>query len=320
MPDENMEKKLEEYVKETEQAPNSTQQEKEHVGPKIIEAPAPKFPHQIQAEEKISRGNQTGWQKIPMQELPTKGMFYPPDANIVIRAATTAEIRHWSTLDDSDPYELDDMLNYVLERCASFKTSNVLSSWKDLKEVDRFYILLAISEYTFVQGENKLQVKVSEGKTINVSKEMMDFINIDDRLMKYYDSNKRCFSLKFKSGKTVDVTIPSVGVTTFLKNYVTRKQNSNDGFDQDFISFAPFVVNDWRGLNDSSYEKLVLDSYRWSIEEISVLNHVKELFLDTINPVIKYTDEGGAERTAPLNFLGGIKSVFIISDPFGQLV
>ena len=129
-----------------------------------------------------------------------------------------------------------------------------------------------------------------------------------------------CFSLTFKSGKIIEVSIPNVGVTNFLKNYIQRKQQQQQLIDTDFISFAPFVINDWRGLSDNSYEKIVIESNQWSIQEISVLTKLKDMFMETVNPVVKYTDAGGAEQTAPLNFLGGIKSIFLISDPFGELV
>ena len=65
---------------------------------------------------------------------------------------------------------------------------------------------------------------------------------------------------------------------------------------------------------------MVIDSNDWSIPEISVLIHIKDLFMETVEPVVKYTDEGGRELTAPLNFQGGIKSIFLVSDPFGELV
>lgn len=312
MPDENVEKQLEKFVKEQETS-------NEQVGAKLTEVSTDNLPWQ-KNEAQISMGNQVGWQKLPLKDLPTQGLFYPEGSEIAIRSATAGEVRHWSTLQETDLSLLDDMLNYMLERCVSFKTPGIHSSWKDIKEVDRFYILLAIREYTFVKGENQLQVKTSESSTINVTKEMIDYITLDPTLMRYYDDQKRCFVLKFKNGTSIDVSIPSVGVTNFLKNYIARKQQQQQGFDTDFINFAPFVIKDWRGLTDSVYEKMVIDSIRWGVSEISVLTHLKDLFSETVNPVVKYKDEGGAEMIAPLNFLGGIKSIFLISNPFGELV
>lgn len=313
MPNNDTEKKLQKFVEEKE-TPSSDQ-----IGKPITEMKSQPLPWQ-KTESQISLGNQVGWQQLPIKDLPTQGLFYPEGTEIAIRSATALEIRHWSTLQEDDMSLLDDMLNYILERCVTFKTPGSHSSWKDIKEIDRFYILLAVREFTFVKGENQLQVKISENTTIDVTKEMIDYISLDPKIMKYYDPEKRCFNFKFKNGNTIDITIPSVGVTNFLKNYINRKQQMQSGIDTDFVGFAPFVILDWRGLNDASYEKIVIDSNNWSVAEISVITHLKDLFIDTVNPVVKYTDEGGAERVAPLNFLGGIKSIFLISDPFGQLV
>jgi hypothetical protein len=313
MPNEKTEKQLQKFVE--------TQEGKEvkPVGAKMTEAPAPRFPGQ-RSDTQISLGNQVGWQKLPIKDLPTQGLFYPKDTEVAIRSATAAEIRHWSTLQEEDLASLDDMLNYMLERCVTFKTPAAHSSWKDIKEIDRFYILLAVREYTFVKGENNLQVKTGENSKLNVTKDMIDYITLDPVLMKYYDDEKRCFKLKFKTGKEMEVSIPSVGVTNFLKNYIQRKQQLNERFDMDFLNFAPFVIKDWMGLTDTSYEQMVHESNNWSIPEVSVLTKVKDLFIDTVDPVVKFTDERGMVQTAPLNFLGGIKSIFLISDPFGELV
>jgi len=318
--DEKNEEKLKNFVEQSEVTSNPvtfTEKPKIEVPPNVV------LPW-LKSEKQIQMGNEIGWQTIPIKDLPSMGLFYPEDVKIYIRAATGGEIRHWSSLNENpnDPNylsNLDDMLNYVIERCVTIKSEKSIS-WKDIKEIDRFYLLLAVREWTFVKGENKLTVKVSENKKIDVRKEMIDFITFDDRLMKYYSEEERCFILKFKNGATIKIEIPSVGVTSWLKTYIQRRQQSNQPFDQDFLSFAPFVIRDWRGLNDLSYEKIILDTMGWGIDEISILTHIRQIFQDTINPVIKYQDESGAELATPLNFQGGIKSILLISDPFGQLV
>ncbi len=290
-----------------------------NVGAKIEDVSGIRKPWE-KPEEQISLANQIGWQKIPIKDLPTQGLFYPEGTEILIRAAVSAEIRHWSTLNDDDLSAMDDMLNYVIERCAKVKFPQGVSSWRDIKEVDRFYILLAIRELTFIDGENKLQVKTSETSKIDVTKDMIDYIKFDDRLMQYYDETLRNIVMNFKNGKRMVISIPSVGVTNWLKNYINRKRQMNEVIDEDFISYAPFVVTEWRGLNDDTYAKMVMDSHSWTAPEISMLVKIKEIFADTIDPVVRYKDEEGGERTVPLSFQGGVKSIFVISDPFGQLV
>jgi len=305
--------KLKEFVEKEEMGDRPTQ-----LGAPLTKTGVQSLPWQKDKAE-ISLGNQIGWQRLPISDLPTRGLFYPEGAEIAIRSATGAEIRHWSTLDENDLSALDDMLNYILERCATFKTPGSVSSWKDMKEVDRFYVLLAIREFTFIKGDNNLQVSISETKKMDVSKDMISFIEFDENLMERYDAQKRCFVLKFKNGRSIDVDVPSIGVTSFIKNYFLRKQKMQEPVDQDFIRFAPFVIREWRGLSDASYSKIVEDSNQWGITEISVLNKIRAMLGESVNPVIRYTDEGGMEHTAPLNFLGGIKSIFLISDPFAEL-
>lgn len=317
MSDESTEKQLESYVKNTETviSVDETPTSKTVKATTIIDTSEVRKPW---IKDEMSFGNQLGWQPIPTKDLPTQGLFYPEGTVFSVRAASVAEIRHWSTLNEGDISSIDDMLNYVIERCVTIKSTGP-SSWKDIKEIDRFYLLLAVRELTFVKGENKLQVKVSETNKLDVSKEMIDYINIDEQLMKYYDSSQRCFVLKFKSGKELKIDIPSVGVTQFLKNYINRKQQNQESIDEDYLNFAPFIIRDWRGLNDISYRQYVMDSNGWDKIQISMMTHIRQKFIDTINPVIKYTEEGGAERTAPLNFLGGIKSILLVSDPFAEL-
>lgn len=288
----------------------------ESVGAPIVQTGKEPLPWQG-GEARRSLANETGWQQIKLVDLPTQGLFYPKDMEIVIRSATAAEIRHWSTLTETDLSLLDDMLNYILERCVKVKNSKGPASWMDIKEIDRFYLILAVSEYTFIKGENKLQVRISESKKMDVRKEMIEYIKFDDRVMKYYDEDKRCFNLKFRDGSSLLATIPSVGVTNFLKNYVRRKTQAQESIDEDFVSFAPFTILDYRGLNDASYQNYVTESNAWTNMQISGLSMFKEIFTETVNPVIKYTDEEGGERQVPLNFQGGLKSIFLVPDPFG---
>jgi len=272
------------------------------------------------SKEEVDFKSQLGWQKLPIKDLPTQGLFYPEGAEVTIRSATAAEIRHWSTINENDLSAIDDMLNYIIERCAKIKYPNQNASWRDIKEVDRFYILLAIRELTFVNGENKLQVKTSESSKIDVTKDMVDYISFDERLMKYYSPEERLIILPFKTGKKIKINIPSIGITNWLKNYINRKRQYNEVIDEDFINFAPFVILDWRGLNDETYSKIIIESHNWTASEISMLTEVRRIFTDTVDPVVRYRDEEGGERTVPLSFQGGLKSIFLVSDPFGELV
>lgn len=259
-----------------------------------------------------------GWLKIDVKTLPTQGLFYPDGLEISIRAARGEEIKHWSTMNDQDINQLsrvDDILNYMIEKCCNVKNPNYPGNcWKDLKNVDRFYILLAIKEFTFIDGENELMVPISEDKQIPVVKEMIDFIKIPDEIMKFYNPDEKCFIFNV-AGNPIKVHVPSLGVNDWLKKYVAQKINAKEGYDEDFITYAPMLIKDYRGLSQRAYEEMVGASRLWNVKEWSVLAYVTEKLGGATEPKIKYINEDGGEVEIPLTFRGGIRSLFVLSNP-----
>ena len=259
-----------------------------------------------------------GWLKTAVKTLPTHGLFYPDGFEISIRAARGEEIKHWSTMNDQDINQLsrvDDILNYMIEKCCNVKNPNHPGNcWKDLKNVDRFYILLAIKEFTFIDGENELMVPISEDKQIPVVKEMIDFVNIPDEIMKFYNLDEKCFIFNV-AGNPMKVHVPSLGVNDWLKKYVAQKINAKEGYDEDFITYAPMLIKDYRGLSQRAYEEMVGASRLWNVKEWSVLAYVTEKLGGATEPKIKYINEDGGEVEIPLTFRGGIRSLFVLSNP-----
>ena len=268
--------------------------------------------------------SELGWKNVPIEYLPSQGLFYESGTQVAIRAATVAEIRHWSTIDENDLLGVDDMLNFIIEKCCKIKIPGRAASFKDLKEIDRFYLIFAIRDYTFKNGENKLYVNVTDndgvGDRIEVTKDVIDYFNPDERMMKYFSHEEHCFKLEMRNGEKFVMYFPTLGVMSFIKNYIKTKQQQGQNFDKAFIKYAPFLFNDWRALTQASYDKAVQDSYSWSVARISALDKLVEILASSVNPQIRYVNPSSAEVTAPLNFQGGIKSIFLISDIFGELV
>lgn len=260
-----------------------------------------------------------GYLKIALDTLPTKGLFYPDGTTISVRAARGEEIKHWSTMNDQDIEQIhlvDDILTYMLERCCVVRIPNVNgNAWKDLKQLDKIYLVLAIRDFTFIDGENELKVPYGEGKDIPVTKEMIDFLNIPDEIMDFYDSNERCFVFKIDEQQVIRMHIPSIGVTQWIKNYVQAKQTARDIFDEDFVRYAPMLIQDYKKLNVKSYENLVNSTRFWGQKEWSVVSYVARELENASTPKINYTDENGTEVEIPFNFRGGIKGLFLISNP-----
>lgn len=272
-------------------------------------------------EPKLSLQNNIGWHSIKLNDLPSRGMFYADGTEIIIKAALGKEIRHWSTLNEEDIYAMDDMLNYILERCCSVKIPNIInSSWKDIVEIDRFYIILAIRELTFL-SDNPLTVPIEDGKTRPVTKDMIEYVKFDEKLLKRYDSETKSFKLSLPKYNIEEyVIMPTLGVSSWIKQHMIKAQQQNKSLDMDIISFIPFLIDNWRYLNDKSFNDLIAEANGWSVEKISLLTSVKDKILANINPEIVYMDSHGSEVRVPINFCGGFKSLFIISDIFDELL
>jgi len=273
--------------------------------------------------EEVNFANEIGWKTIDLQTLPTQGMFYPIGTKMAIRAATVGEIRHWSTMDESDINSIENALNLVIEKCLQIVIPGKRAFHKDLKEIDRLYLIFAIRELTFKNGENKLMtdVKNSSGSShkIEITKDVISYFKPDQKLLKFYSEVERCFIFPLKSGEMFKMYLPSLGITSFLKNYRLKKQQEGKQLDEDFEKFAIFMFEDWRILNDSVYENKHQESYNWSIEKLSVFSNVVDLFKGSVQPGITTMIEG-EEVSASLNFPGGIKSLFVIPDVLDQLI
>lgn len=277
------------------------------------------------AQEARERGDMPtlGWQPLDVPSLPTRGEFYPEGTKIWVRSATGGEIKHWSTIIPDDLASIDAAMSYVVERCCKISIPGIEymgGNWKDLIDIDRLYILFAIRDLTFVKGENELQFPISETKTIPIVKDNIDFITIPDEIMKLYDENERCFKLKFRNNKTINMYLTSLGVAEWLKRYIATKQQANENFDTDFVQYAPFLIKSHRKFSTRAYEMLVEESDTWSAEMWSAIAYIRDILTAQSSPMIRYNDETGVEQTAPLTFLGGIKSIFCFSNPLSGLL
>jgi hypothetical protein len=284
---------------------------------------------QNQRQEESS-GIEIGWKPFPGENLPSAGMFYPDGTTFAIRAASVAEIRHFSTIDENDPLDLDDKLNMVVDKCLQIKFPDRHGNWKDLKEEDRFCLIFAIRALTFKNGENKLVVNLKCGQTclgdgsynekIELSNDNFEYYTIEPKLMRYYSPAERCFVIPSKEVGTLKLYIPSLGITTFIKNYLRDKARKQEFFDKTFMKVAPFMFGDWRTVNEQVYKRTEQDSFGWNNKKLSAMLKLVELIRFGVKTKLtRQCDKCGAEVSAPLSFPGGIRSLFLYGDPLADI-
>jgi hypothetical protein len=291
------------------------------------------LPSEPLVQESETRPLDLGWKNLPIGMLPSQGLFYPESSRIAIRPAEVKEIRQFSTIDEDDMLDIDDKLNYILDSCCriKFDESGVVS-YKDLKQEDRFFIIMAIRDLTFVQGENRIIVNPEGGCTtkgcngmegIELRTGVLSNYDINEDLKKFYSHSERCFVFPIRRiGKTIKMIPPSIGVTKAISSFVRDAVKRGDEVDESFIKIAPFYLSEWRGLDYFKIkEAMVSSSEEWTKEEFSAYFELAErIKIGTDLKIrVKCDSCGDGEVTAPIYFPSGFRSLFVISDIFREL-
>jgi hypothetical protein len=271
----------------------------------------------------------TGYKNIPISMLPSKGIFYPSDWYVTIRSATVGEIRHFSTVDEFDDIDVIDKYDFILERCLRIKSPKGVISYKHILEVDRFYLIFAIREFTFINGENTLSVSANcpsckQKNDITITRNVLDMFEMNDKLKRLVDIDNLCFNIETKDGDKFELFMPTVGTMKFISSYVTNGllNGTLDTNMQSFIKFAPYLFSDYRELNNNSLQSKMRESQNWSVLKLSIIDTIANMIEESSRGRVKTTCNkcSGAEVSAVLRFHGGVKSLFLFSDIFAELV
>ena len=286
---------------------------------------------------KISGANDSGWKNIPVENLPSRGIFYPDDTEITTRAATVSEIRHWSTIDENDMLNVNDMLNFIIEKCVRLRTKDqgAWLSWRDLAEVDRMYLLFSIHEQTFPNKENILWTKFECENTcgandtkysteVRTTSSLMQHFELSDEALQYYKPEFKCFEIvSQKLNETFYLYAPTLGHIEKIKNIILADRKKGKQVDAPFIKIAPYLIQDWNDFDDAAFSKLRGDSLTWAHNKFAFINRFSEIYNGSKSESVALECPNcGSKMTSSL-FLGSsftIKSLFLISGRLDELV
>ena len=274
-----------------------------------------------------------GWKNLPVELLPSGGLFYPNGTKIAIRAADVKEIRHFSAIDEDDRLDIEEKLGYVIDRCLRMDFSGEgVVSFKDLVQEDRFFAVMAIRDLTFITGENsiilipkikcdnKAECPFSNG--IELRTGALRAYTLDPKILSYYNSATRSFMFDVKKiGKTIEMTVPTIGINRAISDFIIYCSAKNIDIDEGFLKIAPFILKEWRGLDNEKILMRMREADYWTKEEYSLYFGLSEkIKIGTEIDVKQVCPVCGKEVTADIAFPSGLRSLFVISDIFGELL
>ena len=264
-----------------------------------------------------------GYHDIPVISLPSGGMFYPEGTEISIRSAKVGEVRHFSTIDETNVLDIDEKLNQIVESCIRITCAAKRLSYKDILEEDRFYIILSIRELTFPEPESSLKIdhrsKKGEKHQVEIKKDYFQYFQIPAELDKYYDNDVRSFIVETKSFGNISMRPPVIGVMQKITAYIKERQQKGEKIDQSILQIIPYLHHDWRGFNDKTLFDFEIELNGWSSKKYNLVYTLAEKMKIGIQPnmLVQLGDE---EEEVPISFRDGIKSLFIVQDIAGELL
>jgi hypothetical protein len=267
-----------------------------------------------------------GYVEIWPNNFPTQGLFYNPELRFFIRAAEVREIRHFSTINEQDPFSIDEALNEIVKSCLMLRLPGKQMSFKDLKEEDRIFIIMAIRDLTFSKGENNLVLRpvckeCNHENELIVNNNTFDRTELTDQILKYYDEETRKFNVTTKSSGTIVIVPPSIGVMMEVTKYIRKINEEGKKIDQSFIKVLPYMTQDWRGFTESHIKNLEIESMSWNTTKYQTMNSLVDLCRVGVKENLHMEcAKCGTEVSTPISFPGGIKSLFVISDISGELL
>lgn len=264
-----------------------------------------------------------GYVDMPVENLPSNGMFYPADTQLKIRSAKVAEIRHFSTLDESNIMDIEDKLNQIVKSCVKMQSGTRILSYKDILEEDRIYLLLSIRDLTFPEPENKIMLKAQDANgesfEVELSTKYFETESVPEEISQYYDDQKRAFVIQTKSAGEVVMRPPSIGVMEEVTKFMQTRQRERKNWDQSFLQILPYITTDWRGFNSKVIFENEIAFQGWNERKYMVIYRLAEKIKVGVKPELRVEREDG-EVLVPMSFPSGIKGLFLISDLTGELL
>jgi hypothetical protein len=267
-----------------------------------------------------------GWIKLNKELLPSKGLFYEKDIIIELTPATTQHIKDFTSLSEDDSYKTNEKINAILSTCLRISKGSRRFTSKDILEIDKVWLLLAIRDLTFSKISNKLInpsacPKCTSPANVEIFSYNSTFFEFNEELMNYYDEEERCFMFDItETGETLKLKPPTISVSSKVDSYYEKYSNIKK-IDRNFLNEIQYIDLDWYNIDVQTLDKTIVDSFGWSVYKITLLKK----FINDFKSQIKmksfgYCESCGAEGVSTkFYFRGGLLSIFTIQNIYSYV-
>ena len=282
--------------------------------------------HLTRVGEKIGQNIEVrdGWMDVDKRLLGDRAKFYPEDWQFKIRPATVEAIRNWSTIDDENPNSVDDVFNEILKYCLTIVTPTGNLPWGNIRSWDRFFFVLLVREYTFVQGEKKIEFtedcpSCDNAVTFNLTSQSLVYELPDPEVMKYFSQEEQNWMIDpneydVEWPEPVVLYLPTLEKDANIKAWLIDRVQNNKKVDNVFVKFLPWLAP--KISKDLTIAQRQIREYEvkfktWDSEMFDFMNEVvNNIAVLPSTKLIETCPVCGEEVSAQISFQDGIRSLF----------
>jgi hypothetical protein len=270
-----------------------------------------------------SRVNDLQYFNFDINLLPC-GKFYPVGTLLMVRPAQVREIQAFSMVDENNFYDVVEKMNGMLQACVRVKYADGrVTSYLDIKDQDRLYVIFLIRELTFQQG-NSLTIKTEcpfDNTEVNIELIRNNFIfhPYDERLEKFFNRATNSYIFRIKNGKEFEVTPPNIGLQKSFTDYIIKENAEKKTPNLAFLKIIPFLL--------PNRNSITYDGIKAKLKEFENIDDVSFQFLNSaISRMtlgikeLKKRCSCGEEVTTDMQFPDGISGIFVIHDAFEEYI
>lgn len=253
-----------------------------------------------------------------VKELPC-GEFYPTGTIIMIRPAQVKEIQAYSMVDDNNFHDIVEKMNDMLQACIRVKYSDgKVSSYLDIKDQDRLYLIFLIRELTFQQG-NLLTVtkRCTCGNDVQIELKRENFVfhPADETLDKYFSASTRSYHFSIINGREFELTPPNIGLQKAFTDYILKENAEKKAPNLSFLKIIPFML--------PGRISITYDGIKAKLKEFEQIDDISFQFLNAAVSKMTFGIEElkkkcscGEEVRTEMQFPDGASSIFVIPNAF----
>lgn len=284
--------------------------------------------HVIDGTERFTNNIRDGWVPIDRGELGIRSQFYKSGWQFRISPANVEAIRNWSSIDEENIAVVNNVMNEIVKNCVSIfdENTNMAISWDKINSWDRFWFILKVREYTFVNGEQALEF---DEECDNCGENVHFVLDANSLFYEFPDPEvvERCWNQEEMCWeidprdydvdyRKVKFYVPTLQKDAALLQWLYAQNQAGKNIDEVFVKFLPYMLE--RAPKDATLlDRQIKECYsefkRWDTETFLFFDEVRRNI--TINPTEKLLTKCpncGEEVRSTVRFPNGIKYLFTI--------